>query len=83
MFDNRHYVIFSVSELLNINFNEVLETSAETVRKSIDETKALVKWEGEIEPICISILLTKDSTYTHSQILDIMSSREWSIETIF
>jgi hypothetical protein len=43
MYDNRKYIIFSTSELDKINFDEVLETSSETVRKSIDETKTFVK----------------------------------------
>jgi hypothetical protein len=43
MYDNRKYIIFSTSELDKINFDEVLETSAETVRKSVDETKTFVK----------------------------------------
>ena len=34
-----YFMIFSVSELNKINFDEVLQTSIDTVRKSIDETK--------------------------------------------
>ncbi len=47
-YENREFMIFNVSELNKINFNEVLETSAETVRKSVDESKTLVKWEGGV-----------------------------------
>jgi len=32
----KYYVIFNVSELDKINFNQVFETSIETVRKSVD-----------------------------------------------
>jgi hypothetical protein len=46
MYENRKYLIFPVSQLSQIDFDQVLETSAETVRKSIDETKTFVKWEG-------------------------------------
>ena len=42
--EDREYMIFNVSELPEINFSEVLETSAQTVRKSVDETKTFVKW---------------------------------------
>jgi len=31
-YENREFMIFNVSELNQINFNEVLETSADTVR---------------------------------------------------
>jgi hypothetical protein len=46
--ENRQYMIFSVSEINLIDFSEVLQTSAETARKSIDGTKSFVKWDGKI-----------------------------------
>lgn len=45
MYVNRRYVIFSISELSTINFDEVYQTSSETVRLSVDGTKAFVKFE--------------------------------------
>lgn len=70
-------MIFNVSELSNINFNEVLETSIDTVRKSVDETKTFVKWDGEM-PECVSTLTTKEGPYTYDEILQILSTPEWS-----
>jgi hypothetical protein len=77
-YSNRRYVIFSVSELDKINFEEVLETSVETVRKSVDETKTFVKWEGEA-PASIQSLTTKSKYYTHEEILNILSGQEWTV----
>ena len=34
-YNNRNFMVFNVSELDTINFNEVLETSVDTVRKSL------------------------------------------------
>lgn len=76
-YENRQFMIFNVSELPNIDFTTVLETSEETVRKSVDETKTFVKWDGEI-PECVSILTTKEGPYTYEEILDILSTLEWS-----
>lgn len=76
-YTNRRYVIFNVSELNKINFLEVLETSAETVRKSVDEQKTFVKWEGEA-PASIQTLITKSQYYTHEEILNILSGQEWT-----
>lgn len=45
MYEHRQYVIFDVTELDKINFEEVLETSADTVRKSTNGTRTFVKWE--------------------------------------
>ena len=76
-YDNREFMIFNVSELPNINFEEVLETSIDTVRKSVDETKTFVKWDGVI-PECVVTLTTKEGPYTYDEILNILSTPEWS-----
>ena len=76
-YENREFIIFNVSELPNIDFTKVLETSEETVRKSVDETKTFVKWDGEM-PECVSTLTTKEGPYTYDEILVIMSTPEWS-----
>ena len=49
-FDNRHFMIFDVSELGNVDFNQVLETSSETVRLNLSGSQTFVKWEGETAP---------------------------------
>jgi hypothetical protein len=79
-YENREYMIFNVSELSEIDFSQVLETSAETVRKSVDGTKTFVKWEGT-EPSCVTNLQTKEGPYTHSEILEILSGPEWTDPT--
>jgi hypothetical protein len=71
------YIIFNVSELPNINFTEVKETSIDTVRKSVDGTKTFVKWEG-LTPLCIESLTTKEGPYTHLEILGILQTKEWT-----
>jgi len=76
MYDNRNYAIFLVEELDKIDFNQVLETSSETVRKSIDGTKTFVKWSGE-QPSCISELTTLEGPFIHEEILEILSTDEW------
>lgn len=77
-YNNREFMIFNVSELPNIDFNEVLETSIDTVRKSVDETKTFVKWDGETIPSSVQSLTTKEGPYTYEEILDILSTPEWS-----
>lgn len=77
MFENRKYLIFNMSEIDSIDFNNVLETSADTIRKSIDETKSFIKWDGE-QPSFVSDLTTSDGPYTHSQILEILTGEAWT-----
>ena len=77
LYEHRSYMIFNVSELDQIDFGTVLETSAQTVRKSVDETRTFVKWENEM-PECVSGLTTKEGPYNHSEILAILSTEEWT-----
>jgi hypothetical protein len=76
-YQNREFMIFNVSELNTIDFTQVLETSIDTVRKSVDETKTFVKWEGEI-PQCVDALTTKEGPYTYEEILAILATEEWT-----
>jgi hypothetical protein len=76
-FENRKFIIFNVSELNQIDFNQVLETSLDTVRKSVDNTKTFVKWDGVI-PECVNNLTTKEGPYTYDEILSILSTTEWT-----
>ena len=75
---NRHYVIFASSEINTIDFTQVLETSAETLRKSVDETKTFVKYEGAEIPSSVASLTTKEGPYSHKEILAILATEEWT-----
>ena len=70
-------MIFNVSELSLINFDEVLESSIDTVRISIDGTKTFVKWEGAT-PQSVLNLTTKEGPYTYNEMLVIISTSEWT-----
>ena len=76
-YENREFIIFNVSELNQIDFTQVLETSLDTVRKSVDQTKTFVKWDGMI-PECVNNLTTKEGPYTYDEILTILSTTEWT-----
>jgi hypothetical protein len=76
-YDNREFMIFNVSELPNIDFTQVCETSAETVRKSVDGTKTFVKWDNTI-PQCVADLTIKEGPYTYEEILEILATDEWT-----
>ena len=80
-YNNRQFMIFNTEELSQIDFTQVLETSIETVRKSVDETKTFVKWDGEEIPQCVESLSTKEGAYTYEEILTILSTPEWSLLT--
>ena len=77
-YEQRQFMIFNVSELELIDFSQVLETSIDTVRKSIDGTKTFVKWDGNNIPSSVDLLTTKEGPYTYTEIIDILNGPEWT-----
>ena len=76
-YENRRFVIFNVTELPLIDFSQVYETSVDTVRKSVDETKTFVKFDLPT-PSSVLSLTTKSIEYTYEEILDILTGVEWT-----
>ncbi len=70
----RTFVIIDASEVANVDFSKVLETSADTLRYSVDGTKTFVKFEGEETP---SFLVGKPQ-HNSAQILEILRGPEWA-----
>ena len=60
----------------NIYIDSCLQNSKDTLRLSVDGTQALLKWEGETPEV-----LASASTYTHSEILEILSGPSWTEQT--
>ena len=78
MYENRSFAIFSTTEIDQVDFSLVCETSADTLRKSVDETKTFVKWDGGVAPDFVSELTTLEGPYTYTEILEILSGAEWT-----
>ena len=70
---NKTYVIIDSSEVTSVDFDQVAETSADTLRYSLDGTKTFVKYEGT-QPF---FLLGK-TEYDNEEILTILSGPEWT-----
>ena len=77
-YEQRQFMIFNILELELIDFSQVLETSIDTVRKSIDGTKTFVKWDGDTIPSSVDSLTTKEGPYTYEEILTILNGPEWT-----
>lgn len=73
----KNYVIIDASEVSSVDFDQVAETSANTLRYSLDGTKTFVKYEGT-QPS----FLSGKTEYTHSEILTILAGGEWSSDEI-
>ena len=70
---SRQYVIITADEVSSVDFDQVLETSADTLRYNIAGTKTFVKYEGDTP----SFLAGKTAN-THSEMLTILSGSDWT-----
>lgn len=76
-YPNRRFVIFNITELNQIDFNKVFETSIDTVRKSVDKTKTFIKYDMPM-PSSVASLTSKSQEYTYDEILNILATPEWT-----
>jgi hypothetical protein len=76
-YSDRRFVIFNITELNQIDFNQVFETSIDTVRKSVNETKTFVKYDMPM-PSSVASLTSKSQEYTYDEILNILATPEWT-----
>ena len=74
------YVIINSNEISSMDFSQLLTSSADTLRCSIDETKAIVKFKGTTPSF-----LSGKTQYNHSQMLAMVNDvdGEWYSKLIF
>ena len=71
------YAIIQTSDLSNIDFAQIGETSADTLRYNLAGTEFIIKWDttptfitdGSVVPV---------AELTHEQALALMATAEWS-----
>ena len=69
----RTYVIINSSDVDSVDFSKVLQTSKDTLRYSVDGTKAVLKFEGDTPSFLIG-----ESQYSKEEILNILSGPDWT-----
>ena len=74
-YSNRHWIIINVSDITDEMIGSAIQSSMGTLRKTLDGTKAILKWDGDT-PSCFDGL----TTYTHSEILTELAKSEWTGE---
>jgi hypothetical protein len=71
----RNYVIIDASEVSSVDFNQVLETSADTLRYNLAGTQTFVKYEGDTPSF-----LEGKTALDRSEMLTILANEEWSAD---
>lgn len=69
----RTYVIIDASEVASVDFDKVLETSADTLIYSLDGSKTFVKFDGDTPAFLDGL-----TQYTHLEILTELATPEWT-----
>ena len=77
MENNRTYTILNISDLAKVDFSQVGETSQNTIRKSLDETQFVIKYNTT--PTFISDgTVTPVEVLSYTEVLELMSTDQWS-----
>ena len=72
-YSNRKWVIVNVSDITDEMIESAIQTSMSTLRKTLDGTKAILKWDGDT-PTCFDGM----TTYNHSEILTELAKSTWT-----
>lgn len=75
--NNRTYVIVASSEVVNFDFEQLIDISESESRKSLDGSKILARFVGETPSF-----LEGKTQYNQSEILTILEGDEWSSDII-
>jgi len=79
MFSNRKWVIITLADYTSDQLEDLvsnaIQSSSSTLRKSVDGTKAILKWDGDTPTIFNGM-----TTYNHTQILTTLATSEWTSE---
>ena len=75
--ENRKYVIIDASEVGTVDFSQVIDTSAGTLRYSLDDSQTFVKFDGDTPSF-----LNGKTSYTHSEIRTILAGEDWTNDEI-
>lgn len=74
-YSNRKWIIVNVSDITEEMIIYAIQTSMDTLKKTLDGNKAILKWDGDT-PSCFDGL----TTYNHSEILEELAKSDWNEE---
>jgi hypothetical protein len=79
MHNTKTYATINLSDIGLIDFSQIGQTSASTVRKSLDNTEFVIKWEeGYVPTFITDLTVVPVGTYDHHAILELMATDKWS-----
>ena len=77
--NTRTYAVINLTDVGLIDFSQIGESSVSTIRKSLDDTQFVIKWEeGYIPTFITDGSVIAVSEYDHHSILILMQTSAWS-----
>ena len=76
-YNNFTYATISIDDLPKVNFQEILQTSHETVRRSLDFTKFIISWK-KIPSFIEDESVVPITICAHREAVEIMRTEEWT-----
>jgi hypothetical protein len=81
--NDRRYAVIYLTDLDLIDFSQIEQSSTSTIRKSLDDTQFVIKWEeGYVPTFITDSTVIPVGTYDHHAILELMATPEWSEEIL-
>ena len=71
------YATISIDDLPKVDFNQVSQTSNETIRRSLDFTMFVLSWH-KTPTFIEDELIIPIGIYSHAEILELMLTEEWT-----
>jgi len=79
MHNTKTYAVINLTDISLIDFSQIAQSSASTIRKSLDDTQFVIKWENGYTPTFITdASVIPVGTYDHHAILELMATDKWS-----
>ena len=72
-YSNRKWIIINVSDITDEMLENSIQTSMDTLRKTVNGTKTILKWDGDTQS-CFDGL----TTYTHPEIKVELAKSAWN-----
>lgn len=72
----RNYIIFNLSEVNLIDWNQVLGDQS-SLRVNVNNDKGIIEYIGSTLPSSLANLTTKQGPYNHAQAIQLMATAEW------
>lgn len=77
--NNKTYAIIKIEDIKLIDFSQVAQSSASTVRKDLENKQFVIKWENGYTPTFITDgLVIPFQVLTHSECLKLMQTSDWN-----